>query len=250
MLQSYVKVSKEVKQLLLLSNELHQVSSIHDDVVGELVSFLKPFLKCTEISSDKSPTIQLVAKWLNKLHDHLQPKELNSAELLILKTQARSYEEYCKLSSLHYITSILDPKFRKLKFVEENIRQNTYESLLKLIVGEYQKYPGINSLNKKNCNSPKPKKSKFSDFEDSSDDESSDVQSLAKTEFESYMRHKLINEVRMKLQFIPALVVDLVEHIGLVLFIYPKGTSVNSVDLLDDIFIKPGFNIITLEFSR
>ncbi|GAB6020016.1 hypothetical protein CHUAL_002766 [Chamberlinius hualienensis] len=56
------------------------------------------------------------------------------------------------------------------------------------------------------------------------------------------------SEVKMKLQFKPGLVADLVEQIGLMVFIHPKSTSPNTVDLLDGIFIKPGFNY-SLEFS-
>ncbi|GAB6021745.1 hypothetical protein CHUAL_004323 [Chamberlinius hualienensis] len=56
------------------------------------------------------------------------------------------------------------------------------------------------------------------------------------------------NEVRMQLQYKPPLVADLVQEIGLVVYIHPKSTSVNSVDFTKEIIIKPGFNY-SLKFS-
>ncbi|GAB6021657.1 hypothetical protein CHUAL_004240 [Chamberlinius hualienensis] len=56
------------------------------------------------------------------------------------------------------------------------------------------------------------------------------------------------NEVRMQLQYKPPLVADLILEIGLVVYIHPKSTSVNSVDFTEGIMIKPGFNY-SLRFS-
>lgn len=112
MLESYARSSQEVKKILCEKQKLDKISKIDDDVVNQLIGFLKPFSECAEIlSGDKYPTIHLVALWHYKLNQHIDVRADDSSEIKLLKEQCRRcMQEYLNLEDLHYIACTLDPQ--------------------------------------------------------------------------------------------------------------------------------------------
>lgn len=109
---SYLKVSDEVKEVLLKRDKLEHIAGINDSSLKELRNFLDPIAECSEIlSGDTYPTIQLVALFFHQLTDHIQINVNDSAELRILKRQAAlCFQEYCLVEDFHYMAAMFDPR--------------------------------------------------------------------------------------------------------------------------------------------
>lgn len=112
MLESYLKVSEEIADILVKNKRLYKLNNIDNDTVKELVGFLKPFGDCTEaFSKSNSPTIQKIAPWYQILKRHIQNDNGDSDEMKQLKAQALiCFNEYCKVEPIHYVAAMLHPK--------------------------------------------------------------------------------------------------------------------------------------------
>lgn len=88
MLESFVKAFDEVKQLLCEKNKLEKLQNINHEAICELITFLKPFLECTEVfSRDKYPTFHEIVPWINELYRHLEQEYSDGEEIAELKKQ-------------------------------------------------------------------------------------------------------------------------------------------------------------------
>ena len=93
-MESYIKVASEVKKLLLDRNELVRISGINDSYVQEMINLLTPLKQCSEImSSDKVPTVHLIAPWFHRIRENFQIKENDNEEIKILKKRERKAVE-------------------------------------------------------------------------------------------------------------------------------------------------------------
>lgn len=111
MLESYDKVSDEAKTILTEKRKYDLIPTFSDDVARQLIKFLKPVRECSELlSSDKRPTIHMIAIWHYKLQKHFEANEGDSPQLSLLKEQARvCFEEYFEIEDVHYAACILHP---------------------------------------------------------------------------------------------------------------------------------------------
>lgn len=112
MIESYHVNVNEVKNLLVQSDHLEKLMCINNSLIKELIDFLVPFKECSEeLSSDKKPTIHLVATWFVDLQEHIEIKIGHSQEMQILKKQAaHSIQKYVVIEDYHYVACILDPR--------------------------------------------------------------------------------------------------------------------------------------------
>jgi hypothetical protein len=109
MLESYVKASSQVKQVLLEKGMLNKVKDIDDELVSDLIKFLEPFKKCSDqLSADTRPTIDKVVVWYHKLMDHIN--KTDSIHLPEFSEEAMEwFQKYFVPDSLHYVACILNP---------------------------------------------------------------------------------------------------------------------------------------------
>jgi len=117
MMESYIKVASEVKKLLLDRNELDRISGINDSYVQEMINLLTPLKQCSEImSSDKVPTVHLIAPWFHRIRDNFQIKENDNEEIKILKKHAKEelLKEYILIEDFQYMACILNPWYDKV----------------------------------------------------------------------------------------------------------------------------------------
>ncbi|OXA39143.1 zinc finger BED domain-containing protein 1-like [Folsomia candida] len=194
MLESYARSSQEVKKILCEKQKLDKISKIDDDVVNQLIGFLKPFSECAEIlSGDKYPTIHLVALWHYKLNQHIDVRADDSSEIKLLKEQCRRcMQEYLNLEDLHYIACTLDPHYRKLTFVEEEKRERAVGQLKILMEKERVEVPVDESTSTADSNRdlepPSPKVGRFIDLQDPDDNDGE------LSEIDKYFAYKLPKE--------------------------------------------------------
>lgn len=120
MLESYLKSMKGVKELLEERGESYRIDDIDEKLLRELCEFLKPFKECSDsLSGDTYPTIHLVAPWFHKLRNHVNIQQADSTEMRILKRHGATFvDEYLKIEDIYYGASMLDPRFRTLKFIQ------------------------------------------------------------------------------------------------------------------------------------
>lgn len=112
MLESYQKSREEVQQILCKNNQLNKIQNIDDNLVDQLVEVLKIFRECTEsLSSDKHPTIHLVAQWRNILYTQMRANDDDLQEIKNVKIQlVICLDEYFQLKDLHLGAAMLDPR--------------------------------------------------------------------------------------------------------------------------------------------
>jgi hypothetical protein len=72
--------------------ELHRITSINEDLLEELLMFLKPFLEATkDLEGEKEPTLHLVVPSIKRLKFHCMVSDDDSATMANLKETAATF---------------------------------------------------------------------------------------------------------------------------------------------------------------
>lgn len=142
----------------------------------EIAFFLTPFKEATvSLEGNTYVTANKVLLWWENLSNHLNEENFNELPVKALVPIAKTFFNLkYKINMENKIACFLDPRFRFLKMLSEDERVDVYNEIKRLL----QELP----VTENEVLSPPHKKSRFSIFEESSDDFNNSG------EFESYMQ--------------------------------------------------------------
>jgi hypothetical protein len=88
----------------------------------------------SQACTDGYSSLNLVTLWRTKLEDHCRANSLDSELVASLRGRARVALEKRKLTHSWYLMSVcLDPRFKKLKMLSQDLRESTYSKLREIV---------------------------------------------------------------------------------------------------------------------
>ncbi len=126
-MESILKQSSDIRQLLEDKGQLHRMEGIFQDQLMHLIEFLTLF------KLEKYPTIHMVLLWFFKLKRHCEPKFGDPSYIVLLCAHASSLlDEKMLLTSTHKVGTFLCPRFKSLKMLTPDDRQEVKRQVREL----------------------------------------------------------------------------------------------------------------------
>jgi hypothetical protein len=197
MLNSFEKNFEKLTEFARKNKEdkiLTKLISIDKKLLTSYIKILALFNDATlELSYNESPTIQKVIPIKISLEDMCEIEENELEDIITFKSNLKKYlKQYMKISDVHKIAILLDPKKRSLKMMK-NATEKEY--MKQLLFSEMKKYDSDENSQIQSLTSSKKRKYKtLSDkYNDDSDTEEEDIydQSKSTIEFEKYFKLKI-----------------------------------------------------------
>ncbi|XP_044069250.1 zinc finger protein 618-like [Siniperca chuatsi] len=135
MLESILKQYSDIRKLLEDRYQLHRMVGIFQDKLMHLIEFLTLFkLAINELEGERYPTIHTVLLWFLKLKKHCEPKFGDPSYIVLLRARASSLlEETLVLTPTHKVATFLCPRFKSLKMLSPEDRQEVMRQVRALI---------------------------------------------------------------------------------------------------------------------
>lgn len=184
---------ESIEEILRERNELFRLDTISRRSLEILVGFLTPFKKASdELESSTRPTLHLVPVWKRRLLQHcvVEARDCHSLRL-IKENSSRLIEEKLELHQLHKVAMFLHPRLKGLKALEDDReRCSVHNEVRRMAMERLSLRDTTQSADDDAGPSDAPPKKKarsarntvafLSDFEDSDDDEPSEVDEVAR----------------------------------------------------------------------
>lgn len=138
MLESIHKQYQDIRELLESRDQEHRLDGIHQDQLTHLMEFLTLFkLAISELEGGNYPTIRMVLLWFSKLKKHCEPKFGDPHYMRSLRFCASALlDNKMTPTATHKIATFLHPKFKSLKMLIEEDRQEVMKQVRKLLLEE------------------------------------------------------------------------------------------------------------------
>ncbi|KAL7380102.1 hypothetical protein ABVT39_011668 [Epinephelus coioides] len=119
-------------------DQLHRMEGIYQDQLVHLIEFLTLFkLAITGLEGEKYPTIHTVLLWFHKLKKHCQPKFGDPGYISQLRACASCLlDEKMLLTPTHKMATFLCPRFKSLKMLTPEDRQEVMRQVRAALVNE------------------------------------------------------------------------------------------------------------------
>lgn len=159
-LNSITKQHPEIRALL--TDKQNERWKIDIDLIEDIIVFLTPFEEATKaLEGDLNPTANKVLLYWVEISEHLdQSKFTNRAMKLIVEVARKYFISKFKITMDTKIACFLDPRYRFLKMLPDNERDEVYTEVKRVMTDL-----SISQLNDDSCEPPPSKKSRFSVFE-------------------------------------------------------------------------------------
>ncbi len=138
MLESIQKQYQDIRELLESRHQEHRLDGIHQDQFSHLIEFLTLFkLAISELEGEHYPTIHMVLLWFFKLKKHCEPKFGDPPYMKTLCSRASALlDEKMYPTATHKTATFLHPKFKSLKMLVEEERQEVIKQVRELLPEE------------------------------------------------------------------------------------------------------------------
>lgn len=180
-LKSVVEQYDEIKKILTVTQRNKWYINV--DIAAEIIRFLTPFKEATEsLEGETYPTACKVLLWWDNLSKHLNEENFSDNPIKTLARIAKMYFDLkFQVNMDNKIACFLDPRYRFLKMLSENDRDDVHTEIKRLLkeVTHVEETPDLETPRKKY---------RFSMFEENSKDFQSD------NEFELYMQSASFSE--------------------------------------------------------
>lgn len=170
MIQSVVSQYAEIVPLLTPTQRINW--NIDLELANEIILFLKPFKEaCKSMEGDTYPTANKILLWHAELSDHLNTNNFDRPSMKQTVLVARKFfmKKYT-IDMRNKIDCFLDPRYRSLKMLSEDERDEVFDEVKRLL--KHEKVPSSETTSERG---------RFSHLEGGLTGRSSD-------EFELYMR--------------------------------------------------------------
>lgn len=159
MLNSVVEKYQEIMHLL--SKEQHKKWSINMELTKEIISFLKPFKDaCKSMEGDTYPTANKILLWWVDISEHLHNANYVQPPMKKLNEIAKVFfNKKYTINMENKIACFLDPRYRSLKMLTDDERNEVYDEIRYLLESEEGQNLPVE------IHIPSPKKNRFSSFE-------------------------------------------------------------------------------------
>jgi hypothetical protein len=117
---------------LLYVVDFCRLAGVERPILEHMVPFLDGFKQASlALEGAKTPTLHLTLPWFHKLIQHCGVDEDEDiAEMILIKQSAINLiGNKFTLHPLHRIASVLNPKMKNLKMIDERERNETYDDL-------------------------------------------------------------------------------------------------------------------------
>ena len=198
MIESFNDMFDELEHILYERKDLFRLQGIDMTIIKILLQFLNIFKEASErLSAAKSPTINEIYVWRKKIEAHCELTSLDSSVLKQLKHSVMTnLDMRMSIDNLHKIAVILDPNFKKMKFLPHSERNEIKHQILLMMMeaGKEIKSKQDHENKDQSSNSKKQFLSHdiFKDFMDDSDLSDEDDKSI-ECQLNSYINEKIKN---------------------------------------------------------
>ncbi|KAL2093145.1 hypothetical protein ACEWY4_010457 [Coilia grayii] len=138
MLESIHKQYQDIRELLQSRDQAHRFDGIHQDQLTQLIEFLTLFkLAISELEGECYPTIHMVLLWFCKLKKHCEPKFGDVPYMRSLRSRPSALlDEKMRPTATHKIATFLHPKYKALKMLMEEEREEVLKQVRELLLAE------------------------------------------------------------------------------------------------------------------
>jgi hypothetical protein len=116
-------------------NLIRLMCDIDEDLLGQVIGVLQPFDEATRVlSTDSSPSLNLVVPTFNRLSLHLEPTatDLHTIDQLKIHLMIQ-LQRYFKITDIHAAAALLDPRLKnKMNLMSAELRTRAIATLRKL----------------------------------------------------------------------------------------------------------------------
>lgn len=136
MLVSVVDLYPEIRQLL--PEQEREAWQIDLDIAEELIAFLTPFKEaCKSMEGDTYTTANKILLWWAEISEHLDENEfVRPAVKKAVRIAKRIFNEKYTIDMTNKIACFLDPRYRHLKMLTDNDRNEVFNEVKELIQEE------------------------------------------------------------------------------------------------------------------
>jgi len=131
LLESVLKNFDEIEHILRTTGESYRLVGIDKLLLQELTNFLEVFkFASEELEATKQPTLHLALPWFYKIKQHCEANDQDSDEMAAIKRRATTFvQTKFVLEPLHHVATVLNPKMKNMKMLQDNDKQTNSESM-------------------------------------------------------------------------------------------------------------------------
>ncbi len=137
-LELMLNQNSDIRKLLEDRYQMHRMGGMFTEELKQLIDFLTLFtLAISELDGATHPTIHMVLLWFLKLKKHCEPKSGDPSYVALLRAHASSLlEEKIHLTVTHKVATFLCPRFKSLKMLSPEGREEVMRHVRALIYGD------------------------------------------------------------------------------------------------------------------